>query len=107
MKPAETLVLTRNAAAIAPAVPAHRVLRNTYWLLSLTLLFSAGAAALAGRSKMIAALERLKAAYEPSSLSKQMTAFGISGGMSGGLKRLFASHPGLDERIAALRDEHV
>ena len=67
----------------------------------------AGAAALAGRSKMIAALERLKAAYEPSSLPKQMAAFGISGGMSGGLKRLFASHPGLDERIAALRGEHV
>ena len=65
----------------------------------------AGAAALAGRSKMIAALERLKTAHEPSSLPKQMAAFGISGGMGGGLKRLFASHPGLDERIAALRGE--
>ena len=65
----------------------------------------AGAAALAGRSKMIAALQRLKAAHEPSSLPKQMAAFCISGGMGGGLKRLFASHPGLDERIAALRGE--
>jgi heat shock protein HtpX len=67
----------------------------------------AGAAALAGREKMIAALQRLKAAYEPSSLPKQMVSFAISGGMGGGLKRLFASHPGLDERIAALRGEGV
>ena len=40
-------------------------------------------------------------------LLKQMAAFGISGGMSGGLKRLFASHPGLEERIAALRGERI
>jgi modulator of FtsH protease len=45
MKPAETLVLTRDAGAVAPVLSANRVLRNTYWLLSLTLLFSAGAAA--------------------------------------------------------------
>lgn len=45
MKPAETLVLTRDTGAIAPPLAANRVLRNTYWLLSLTLLFSAGAAA--------------------------------------------------------------
>ncbi len=45
MKPAETLVLTRDTGAIAPPQSANRVLRNTYWLLSLTLLFSAGAAA--------------------------------------------------------------
>jgi modulator of FtsH protease len=45
MKSAETLVLTRDAGAIAPPLSANRVLRNTYWLLSLTLLFSAGAAA--------------------------------------------------------------
>lgn len=44
MKPAETLVLTRDAGAIAQPLPANRVLRNTYWLLSLTLLFSAAAA---------------------------------------------------------------
>lgn len=63
----------------------------------------AGGARMAGRENMIAALKRLKAAYEPSSLPGQMAAFGISGGMGDGLKRLFASHPGLDERIAALR----
>jgi len=45
MKPAETLVLTRNAEAHAPSASTNRVLKNTYWLLSLTLLFSAGAAA--------------------------------------------------------------
>jgi len=45
MKPAEALVLTRDTGAVAPILSANRVLRNTYWLLSLTLLFSAGAAA--------------------------------------------------------------
>ena len=45
MKPAETLVLTRDKGAIAPPFSANHVLKNTYWLLSLTLLFSAGAAA--------------------------------------------------------------
>lgn len=46
MKPAKTLILTRDAGVIAPPLSANRVLRNTYWLLSLTLLFSAGAAAM-------------------------------------------------------------
>ncbi len=60
----------------------------------------AGGARLAGRSSMIAALERLKAAHgEP--LPQKMAAFGISGGK--GISRLFMSHPPLDERIAALR----
>lgn len=47
MKTVETLVLTRDSGAIAQPLAANRVLRNTYWLLSLTLLFSAGAAAVA------------------------------------------------------------
>lgn len=46
MKSAAPLVLTRDGEATAPSLSANRVLRNTYWLLSLTLLFSAGAAAL-------------------------------------------------------------
>ena len=46
MKLAETLVLTRDTGAIATPLHANRVLRNTYWLLSLTLLLSAGAAAM-------------------------------------------------------------
>jgi heat shock protein HtpX len=61
----------------------------------------AGGAALAGRGKMIAALERLKLNQEQSRLPAQISAFGISGG--GGFARLFMSHPPLDERIAALR----
>ncbi len=62
-----------------------------------------GGAKLAGREKMIAALQRLKAAHEPAQLPEQMAAFGISSGQAGGWKRLFMSHPPLDERIAALQ----
>jgi heat shock protein HtpX len=62
----------------------------------------AGGADLAGRQKMIAALERLKRASEPAPLPDQMAAFGISGAIGSGLKRLFMTHPPLDERIAAL-----
>jgi heat shock protein HtpX len=62
----------------------------------------AGAARLAGTNRMIAALERLKSgSNEP--LPEQLNAFGISGGVKGGLAALFASHPPLDERIARLR----
>ena len=64
----------------------------------------AGGAALAGKPKMIAALERLAQTYGESSLPKQVAAFGISGGVGGGLKRLLMSHPPLEERIAALRN---
>ena len=63
----------------------------------------AGAAALAGREKMIAALQRLQAAHKPVQLPDQLAAFGIAGGGAQGWKRLFLSHPPLQERIAALR----
>ncbi|MDT8441055.1 MAG: protease HtpX [Desulfuromonadales bacterium] len=63
----------------------------------------AGAAALAGRGKMIAALERLQASVAQPHLPDQMSAFGISGGRGSGLRRLFMTHPPLEERIAALR----
>ncbi len=62
----------------------------------------AGGANLAGRNKMIAALERLKMNHEQAALPEKMAAFGISGG-GGGLSRLFMTHPPLDERIEALR----
>jgi heat shock protein HtpX len=62
----------------------------------------AGGARLAGRDKMIAALERLRRVHEPSHLPDQMAAFGIHGKASG-LARLFMSHPPLEERIEALR----
>ncbi|MDO8207432.1 MAG: protease HtpX [Gallionella sp.] len=61
----------------------------------------AGGASLAGREKMIAALERLKINHEQASLPKEMAASGISGG--GGMSRLFMTHPPLEERINALR----
>ncbi len=64
----------------------------------------AGAAKLSSAKKMIAALERLQAEHEPSTLPKQMAASGISGGGASGFKRLFSSHPDLSERIAALRN---
>ena len=63
-----------------------------------------GGAELAGRAKMIAALERLAQTYGQSTLPKQVAAFGISGGVGSGLKKLLMSHPPLDERIAALRN---
>jgi len=61
-----------------------------------------GGATLAGRQKMIAALQALQRAH-PAPLPDKMAAFGISGGMGGGLKRLFMTHPPLEERIEALR----
>jgi heat shock protein HtpX len=65
----------------------------------------AGGADLAGREKMAAALERLKAQHEPQALPGQLAAFGISGGVKEGLIKLFSTHPPLDERIAALRQQ--
>jgi heat shock protein HtpX len=63
----------------------------------------AGGADLASRQKMIAALERLQMSVKQPHLPEQLEAFGISGGMGSGLKRLFMSHPPLDERIEALK----
>jgi heat shock protein HtpX len=62
-----------------------------------------GGAELAGRDRMIAALERLRAGAQPAQLPDQLAAFGISGGGRSGLARLFMSHPPLEERIEALR----
>jgi heat shock protein HtpX len=63
-----------------------------------------GGATLAGRNKMIAALQRLQLNYgQPAQLPDQVKAFGISGSAGAGLKRLFMSHPPLEERIAALQ----
>ena len=59
----------------------------------------AGGAHLAGKRKMVAALEKLKALHEPSSLPQNMAAFGIAGGVG----RLLATHPPLEQRIARLQ----
>jgi heat shock protein HtpX len=63
-----------------------------------------GGAGLAGRSNMIAALERLNSLH-PAPLPEKLAAFGISGGGGNGIKRLFMTHPPLEERIATLRRE--
>jgi Zn-dependent protease with chaperone function len=64
----------------------------------------AGGAALAGRGKMIRALEKLALTYGHNTLPRQVAAFGISGAIGHGLRRLLMSHPPLEERIAALRN---
>jgi len=64
----------------------------------------AGGATLAGRDTMVRALERLAQTYGHSTLPRQVQAFGISGGVGHGLRRLLMSHPPLEERIAALRN---
>src|SRR5581483_6800919 len=60
-----------------------------------------GGAKRAGRSNMIAALEKLKAVHEP--LPQQFAAFGIADGrIASGFAKLRLSHPPIEERIAAL-----
>ncbi len=63
----------------------------------------AGAASLESREKMISALQALQRGAGENELPDQMAAFGISGHIGQGMKRLFMSHPPLEERIAALR----
>jgi len=63
----------------------------------------AGGAALAGRDKMIGALQALQRAHEPRDLPGEFAAFGIAGGLGAGIKRLYMTHPPLEERIAALQ----
>ena len=58
----------------------------------------AGGASFSSKEKMIAALERLKQG-QAGELPNQLAAFGISTGV----KKMFSTHPPLDDRIAALR----
>ncbi|MEQ8955593.1 MAG: protease HtpX [Gammaproteobacteria bacterium] len=62
----------------------------------------AGGAALAGRQKMVAALERLAGDRVETQLDGKLTAFGINGKRSG-MAQLFMSHPPIEKRIAALK----
>ncbi len=64
----------------------------------------AGSAAIESREKMVAALRRLGSRQPASDLPEAVEAFGISGRRDGGIKRLFMSHPPLEERIAALQN---
>jgi heat shock protein HtpX len=61
----------------------------------------AGGAKLGGRQNMISALQALAGNHD-SSLPKAVQAFGING--EHGVARLFMSHPPIEERIAALRN---
>jgi heat shock protein HtpX len=63
----------------------------------------AGGAQLAGRDSMISALQRLAGNHGATTLPTEVQAFGISGELGAGFKRLFMSHPPIEERIAALR----
>src|SRR5690606_39475754 len=67
----------------------------------------AGGASLAGRGKMISALQALQRNQGVNTLPKAVQAFGISGGIGHGLRRLFMSHPPLEERIEALQKSVV
>ena len=62
-----------------------------------------GGTTLAGRGKMIGALQALQRQHEPHDLPGGFAAFGISGGLGSGIKKLFMSHPPLEQRIAALQ----
>lgn len=62
-----------------------------------------GGARLAGAGNMISALQSLKRSYGEPLEAPQLAALGISGTVGTGFKRLFMSHPPLEERIEALR----
>lgn len=62
----------------------------------------AGSAQINGRQPMINALARLERGV-PAALPESLEAFGISSGARTGIRRLFMSHPPIQERIAALQ----
>ena len=62
-----------------------------------------GGAELAGSGKMIGALQALQRAQQPKDMPRELEAFGISGEKALGWRRLFMSHPPLQERIEALQ----
>lgn len=67
----------------------------------------AGGARLAGKPKMIAALQKLGQNQGVNTLPSAVKAFGISGGIAHGLRGLFMSHPPLEVRIARLRETEL
>ena len=63
-----------------------------------------GGAQIAGRHKMIRALESLKSTFNMVDNSQEaLQTFKISGGKKGGLAQLMSSHPDLDDRINRLK----
>lgn len=70
----------------------------------------AGGAKLAGVTSMVSALEALKANMNPMIQEQTqdqpaIASLKISGKKGGGLKKLFSTHPDLDDRIAALKTQ--
>ncbi len=63
----------------------------------------AGGARFAGREAMISALATLGGTREPPHLPGEVQTLGIYGQVGAGLRRLFMSHPPIEERIEALR----
>ncbi len=64
----------------------------------------AAGAELGDRNGMINALRRLQREQGvPNQMPESLTAFGINSGVSKGFKMMFASHPPLEDRIAALQ----
>ena len=61
----------------------------------------AGGAKLSGNANMISALRALQRVSEPQPLKGQFVGFGVSGEKST-VAKLFATHPPLEDRIAAL-----
>lgn len=62
-----------------------------------------GSGEISGKANMIAALERLQSVHAPADLPEQIAAFGIAG-VPSKFSFLFASHPPLEDRIAALKE---
>jgi heat shock protein HtpX len=65
-----------------------------------------GGARLAGKDKMVSALRRLGGNKE-SEMPEKMAAFGIFGKPGQGIKRLFMTHPPLEERIESLQRKPI
>ncbi|MCW8934328.1 MAG: protease HtpX [Gammaproteobacteria bacterium] len=88
------LILGVFAAMIAAWFSRHREFRA-----------DAGGAQLAGKHKMIAALQRLsQTQQEKSEMPDELAAFGISGGLKQGIAAMLMTHPPLEKRIQALRN---
>ncbi len=63
-----------------------------------------GGATLAGKEKMIAALQRLQQSQqETTAMPDELAAFGISGGLKHGIAAALMTHPPLEKRILALK----
>jgi len=63
-----------------------------------------GGATLAGKEKMIAALQRLQQSQqETTAMPDELATFGISGGLKHGIAAALMTHPPLEKRILALK----